>query len=119
MTDNFLFVPGLLLVLREELDEIKIVENYFSFRVRDLLFGILPLFPLPELNRKKGGFFNIKTVTSFEFVSKGVSLRFPLDYSYRKSPETAEQVMAWYWQCDTKTPGLSERVAGLITKYYL
>jgi len=116
VTDNFLFIPGLLLVLREELEKIELVNIYATLRGRDLLVWTA-LFPISR-NTEKKGLVNIKCVTRIDFVSLGIATIFPLDYNYGESPKTAEQIMAWFWQCEQNDPALSERTKSLVTDYY-
>lgn len=110
-TDNFLFIPGLFLICRDELDGVEIfdlpgsrvtgVGTFVDFTLKGEAPTQLPhptLIPHP--------------------VRLPSTVRLPLDYIYRESPETAEQIMAWFWQCDPDSPGLSERTKKLMTEYY-
>ena len=92
-TENFLFVPGLFLIYREEIEDIKIIDDCLNFAL-----------------------FKVKTATVFRFLSKGAFVTLTLDYNYDESPETAEQIFAWFWQCDLNDPTLPERTKSLIIK---
>ena len=114
VTDHFLFIPGLLLVPREEVDEIKVSELYWNISSRSLS-------PIRQyfLDTNRKGAINVKVVTRFEFISEGTDpIYSPMDYDYSVSPETAERVMAWFWQCDPNDPGLKERVGRFVEKEY-
>ena len=110
VTDNFLFIPGLLLIIRDELKEIKITQLYVDFS---------PMGTPPD-SRAGKGLINIKSITRIEFFRIGApSIRSPLwEYRYHRSPETVEQIMAWFWQCGADDPRLSERTKALIHRSF-
>ena len=88
ITENFLFVPGLFLVSRHEVEKVEVTRAFIFI-----------------------GSIRIPTsITLIYFHFKSAKPQYlPLDYKYKKSPETAEQVMAWFWQCDPNDPMLSQR----------
>ena len=89
VTDNFLFVPGLFLVSRHDIEDIFITS--------------------PQ--RRK------YWQSSFTFLLKDQSRQFiDVIYDFRICPETAEQVMAWFWQLDPNTPEIPEKVKSWYTK---
>ena len=102
VTDNFLFIPGLFLVARENLGEILIIE----------LTSALP--PRGGVSVKSG-------YNGVSFLSKEYQLtrssdyiipraELPISYNPTLAPEIGEQIMAWYWQCDPDDPLHPERV---------
>ena len=98
ITDSFLFVPGLLLVFRQEIEEILIVNT-----TRDNNRYRPTAFVLPE------------TKTHIEFLTiNGAIECLPFEYSHNHSPRTAEQVMAWFWQCDDDDSEIPEKTRNLI-----
>jgi len=83
VTENFLFVPGLFLINREEIRDV-------------ILYGA-------EFRTGR-----VKSIFSFILEDQSKQ-NMMLYYSYRICPETAEQVMAWFWQCEPDDPTLPER----------
>ena len=81
LTENFLFIPGYFLVLREDIYEICLSD--------------------PLLNAK----------TTFTFVLKdNTKLDLYLFCRYRVSNDTLSQIMMWFWQCEPCDPTLPDRV---------
>ena len=87
VTNNFLFVPGLLLVCREDLKEIKIIH------------GVKQIYRTGT------------KITKIRFVfTRFPSVLLPIKYDYENSPHTALQIMAWFWQCNPNDPALPRRL---------
>ena len=94
LTEKFLFVPGLFLMFRENINDVKI-------RIA-----------------------KDKSVTVVDFYAKGQKgkrekrYRLPLillHYSIKHAPQALKQIMAWYWQCESDDPGLPKRMDNVIT----
>ena len=82
VTEHFLFIPGLFLMSREEISEISILGRRVSH----------------------------EPTTTFLFSLKDQSeQKLILYYRYKDCPETTEQIMAWFWQCDPDESDLQER----------
>jgi len=120
--DNFLFVPGLLLVRREELEDIKLTIEKVRLvgSSRDIRISRIHFFSKPGNSCAEPSLMTkiLHGSGSMRAELEARSVRLPLKYNYDKSPETAEQIMAWFWQCDPNSPDLSERTRNLITEYY-
>jgi len=82
VTDHFLFMPGLFLINREDIDEISVSGPRAAHE-----FTTTFTFALKEQSKQK----------------------LTMCYRYKICPETAEQIMAWFWQCDPSDPTLPER----------
>jgi len=90
VTDSFLFIPGLLLIPRERLEEIKLIFDHSTAMGTD--------------------WFEPTGHSEIQFILKGgFPIVFPLKHNYHKSPETAEQIMVWFWQCDPNAPDIPIR----------
>ena len=90
VTDSFLFIPGLLLAPREMLEDITLIFDQHGGRGVD--------------------WFETSGHSEIRFVFPDVfPVVFPLRHNYHKSPETAERIMAWFWQFDPDDPGVSVR----------
>jgi hypothetical protein len=92
-TKNFLFIPGLFLIRRDEIVEIRVV---------DAAVGTSP--------------FGDKDTRIMFRLKRGEPTHLPLDYSYDESPKTLEQIMAWFWQCDPNDLTLPNRVKGIVKR---
>ena len=85
VTDSFLFIPGLLLIPRESLEEIKLIFDHSTARGTD--------------------WFEPTGHSEIQFILEGIlPIVFPFKHNYHKSPETSEQIMAWFWQRDPNAP---------------
>ena len=80
VTPNFLFVPGLFLIEREEIEEIILHEMNVLYYKPQVVFS-----------------FTLKNQSKQHLM---------VAYSYSTCPETAEQIMAWFWGCDPNDPKL-------------
>jgi len=80
VTSNFLFVPGLFLIERDEIENI-------------ILYG------------KEYGVFLPQAIFSFTLKNQSKQ-NLLIAYRYFICPETAEQVMAWFWGCAPDDPKL-------------
>ena len=98
VTENFLFMPGLFLIARDELDELEVEKMDF-----DPDFSFHKMFATHNTIR-----FSVEETDNWLYL--------PLNYKFKQSPETAEQIFAWFWQCDPNDPKLPERVRDTIVK---
>ena len=121
-TDNFIVVPGLLLVHREELADVRLtveklrIAGYWNdVRISRIHFVLKN----PPVCAKSAKLINaLEGLDTLPGYLKTQAKRLPFKYSYDKSPETAEQIMAWFWQLDPNDPTLPERVKKLVIEYY-
>lgn len=85
VTKNFLFVPGLLLAGKDEISKI-VAFNAFT-----------------------------PAITTFVFYCKNQPRKeLVLYYRFKVCPETAEQIMAWFWNCNSDDVELKEKVRNII-----
>ena len=90
VTDSFLFIPGLLLIPRRKLEEIKLIFDHSAAIGTD--------------------WFEPTGRSEIQFILEGIlPIVFPLKHNYHKSPETSEQIMAWFWQRDPNAPEIPIR----------
>ena len=92
LTENFLFIPGLLLELREYLTDVHVQSSYNKKKKNSRIYFY-------AMNHDK---------------DKVYLYLLPIAFSHQQSPEIAEQIMAWFWQCDPTDPGLSQRVNDIV-----
>ena len=120
VTDNFLFIPGLFVINRSEIENI-LIRNPEGDNGKEFVFLLIsPLGKILDGDRfikmyqkvsSEAHQYRIHPETGkLTYLSKDDSEEmFRLDYSYDVHPETAEQIMAWFWQCDPNDPTLPER----------
>ena len=121
ITENFLFMPGLLLVHREELAEIKLIlqkTKYTSSSPHYMGKSKIYFVKKAEASHTKPSGITGAIHSDWLAELESRSVRLPLKYSYDKSPETAEQIMAWFWQYDPNDPALPEKTKSHLTEFY-
>lgn len=127
VTDNFLFIPGLFLIRREEVETmvIRVPERDSGKEFAFLL--VSPFGKVPggdEFSRMYRKLLNEtyryrihpETGKRTYLLKDEAEEVFRLDYSYDRSPETAEQIMAWFWKCDPNDPTFLMRMEAWIEK---
>jgi len=122
VTDNFLFVPGLLLITREEVGNVKIAVSRFNIagtgsylkktKIKFMSKGTEHSYIRPNNSLSA----ILAELRAERTVASKASL-LPVKFDYDESPETAEHIMAWFWQCELDDPSLSERTSEIITEY--
>ena len=122
LTDDFIFVPGLMLLFHEELADIKLTiakQSIAGWPVPIRTSRIYFVLKHPSISPKEAKKIDfLYGLGSFEGYLKANAVQLPLKYSYDKSPETAEQILAWFWQKDPLDPTLAFRTKQIVLEYF-
>ncbi|MCL2042603.1 MAG: hypothetical protein FWG89_00535 [Treponema sp.] len=94
LTENFIFVAGLFLMFRENINDVQL-------RIAKNLSAAVVDYYTKGQNGKKGKRYSLPLIL--------------LHYSPKHAPHALEEIMAWYWQCDSDDPDLRKRMDSIIT----